>query len=29
MGCNKRIRSEKIGGERTERNNKVKGGNNY
>jgi hypothetical protein len=32
MGCNKRIRSEKWEGggrERTEKNNKVNGGNNY
>jgi hypothetical protein len=29
MGCNKRIRSEKWGVERTEKNNKINGGNNY
>jgi hypothetical protein len=29
MGCNKRIRSEYWGRERTEKNNKVNGGNNY
>jgi hypothetical protein len=29
MGCNKRIPSEKLRAERTEKNNKVNGGNNY
>jgi hypothetical protein len=29
MGCNKRIRNEKFGAERKEKNNNENGGNNY